>query len=89
MTKFTRGMLLGLAVSLLVAGAAFAGPTRSDGDPDHPQITLPGGSGYKIVSGASTHRNSEVAVKTQAQVVPEHWRAVLRTYLSLIRVFAL
>ncbi|MBZ0266811.1 hypothetical protein K8I85_01525 [bacterium] len=89
MTKLSRGVILGLAMSLLVAGAALAGPTRSDGDPDRPQITQPGGPEYKAMTRVSTHGQVEAARDTAVQAAPEHWRMVLRAYLSLIRVFAL
>jgi hypothetical protein len=82
-------MILGLALSVLVVGTAVAGPTRSDGDPDRPQIAQPGGPGYQSASRANTHRHFEAATEMQAQAASEHWKAVLRVYLTVIRVFAL
>jgi hypothetical protein len=89
MTKLSRGMILGSVLALLIAGAAFAGPTRTDGDPDRPQIAQPGGPDYKVMTRVSTHGRSETATEMSAQVAPEHWRTVLRAYLSMIRVFSL
>jgi hypothetical protein len=89
MTKLSRGMILGLAMSLLVTGAAMAGPTRTDGDPDRPQITQPGGPEYKAMTRVNTHGHGEATRNTAVQAAPEHWRMVLRAYLSLIRVFSL
>lgn len=89
MTKHSRGLILGLALSFLATGAAVAGPTRSDGDPDRPQITQPGGPDYRTAPRVHTHGQSEAATEMHAQVASEHWKSVLRAYLSVIRVFAL
>jgi len=87
MSRVMRRLIIGTATSLLLVGAAMAGPTRTDGDPDRPQITHPDRRTEASVSGAGEQRIAATA--GQRQVVADDWKFVLKAYLRLIRVFAL
>jgi len=86
MARASRGLILGLSICVLLAGAAFAGPTRTDGDPDRPQITHPGGPGeYSTVAQRGTLEKAAVAPETGVHRA-DNWQVVLRVYLRWVRL---
>lgn len=86
MTRVSRGLILGLSICVLLAGAAFAGPTRTDGDPDRPQIVHPGGPTDYSVAPRGTLENAAVAQETRVQAA-DNWQVVLKVYLRWVRLF--
>lgn len=86
MSKALRGWIVGTVCSVLLVGVAQAGPGRTDGDPDRPQIMNPARPHlHAAVPEVSAREGSEVAAQLPA---PDHWKTVLRAYLNLIRVFS-
>jgi hypothetical protein len=89
MSRLVRGLVIGASISFLLAGAALAGPTRTDGDPDRPQITHPDLPHLQAVVNGVRGNENKGATPIGTQVAPGNWKLFLRTYLQLIRVFSL
>lgn len=89
MSRVARGLILGASISCLLVGASFAGPTKSDGDPDRPQIAHPNRQPADSQVDGMSAKSPVAKAWTQTQVTQDNWKLILKAYLQFLRVVSL